>query len=142
MQAKQDGREGFQTGAHEQHTQDDSNSVTRSGADLLRGALRYDEESGNWYLGDANMTPHLARYRDRGVVIVIAPLGKVDAREVPHLECEICGCALDEMGDCPRCQLHFVQAAGRRLQRVQREMLFDEIDQIVEQRWRGGPEAR
>jgi hypothetical protein len=74
-------------------------------------------------------------------MIVIAPLGKVGAREVPRIECEICGCPLDDMGDCPRCQLHFVQAARQRLQRVQREMLFAEIDQIVEQRWRGGPET-
>ena len=136
MQAKQESEERFQTGAHEHHTQDESSSTTRSGADLLRGALRYDEESGNWYLGDANMAPYLARYRDREVMIVIAPLGKVGAREAPRLECEICGCALDDMGDCPRCQLHFVQAARQRLQRVQREMLFSEIDQIVEQRWR------
>jgi len=117
-------------------------SAIGSGADLLRGALRYDEESGNWYLGDANMTPHLARYRDREVIIVIAPLGKVGACEVPRLECEICGCVLDDMGDCPHCQLHFVQAARQRLQRVQREMLFSEIDQIVEQRWRDRPTTR
>jgi hypothetical protein len=142
MQAKQDDERRFQTEAHEQHSQREGGSATRSGADLLRGALRYDEESGNWYLGDANMTPYLARYRDREVMIVIAPLGKVGAREVPRLECEICGCALDDMGDCPRCQLHFVQAARRRLQRVQREMLFAEIDQIVEQRWQGGLDTR
>jgi hypothetical protein len=136
MQAKQDHEQRSQTGAHEQHTQGLSSSAIGSGAELLRGALHYDEESGNWYLGDANMAPYLARYRDREVMIVIAPLGKVGAREVPRLECDICGCALDDMGDCPRCQLHFVQAARRRLQRVQREMLFSEIDQIVEQRWR------
>ena len=136
MQAKQDGDSRFQTGAHEHHTHGMPGSAVGSGADLLRGALRYDDESGNWYLGDANMTPHLARYRDREVMIVIAPLGKVGAREAPRLECDICGCALDDVGDCPRCQLHFVQAARRRLQRVRREMLFSEIDRIVEQRWR------
>jgi hypothetical protein len=136
MEAKQGGEEKSQTGDHEHHTQDGSSSATRSGADLLRGPLRYDEESGNWYLGDVNMAPYLARYRDREVMVVIAPLGKVGAREAPRLECDICGCALDDVGDCPRCQLHFVQAARRRLQRVQREVLFSEIDRIVEQRWR------
>ena len=142
MQAKQDGKETSQARAHDHDTQGMSGSDTGSGADLLRGALRYDEESGNWYLGDANMTPHLARYRDREVMIVIAPLGKVGAREVPRLECDICGCALDDVGDCPRCQLHFVQSARQRLKRVQRELLFSEIDEIVEQRWQSGPEAR
>jgi hypothetical protein len=135
MQAKEDHEQGGQASGSGHRDEVHPGSTPRSGADLLRGALRYDEESGTWYLGDANMTPHLARYRDREVMIVIVPLGKVGAREVPRLECEICGCPLDDLGDCPRCQLHFVQAARQRLQRVQREMLFAEIDRIVEERW-------
>ena len=75
MQAKQDRGHSFEAGAYHHHIQDPLGSATESGADLLRGALRYDEKSGNWYLGDVNMTPHLARYRDREVMIVIAPLG-------------------------------------------------------------------
>ena len=136
MQTRQDRERGLETGAHKNDAQDASNANTGSGADLIRGALRYDEQSGNWYLGDVNMTPYLARYRDREVMIVIAPLGKVEAREVPHLVCDICGGPLDDMGDCPRCQLHFVQSARQLRERVQREVLFSEIDQIVDERWR------
>jgi hypothetical protein len=60
----------------------------------------------------------------------------VDTQEEPRLVCDICGCALDDMGDCPNCQLHFIQAARQLRERVQRETLFAEIDQIVEERWR------
>jgi hypothetical protein len=135
MQAKQDRGPRSEAGTHNHHAQTHPGSTTESGADLLRGALRYDEKSGNWYLGDVNMTPHLARYRDHEVMIVIAPLGKADVHEEPRLVCDICGCTLDNMGDCPRCQLHFVQAARHRRERVQRDILFSEIDQIVEERW-------
>ena len=137
MHAKQDREQRFHTGNHGHHTGGIPGSDTgSSGADLLRGALRYDEESGNWYLDDVNMTPHLARYRDREVMIVIAPLGKVEPREEPRRVCDICGCPLDELGDCPRCQLHFVQTARRLRERVQRDALFSEIDQVVSERWR------
>ena len=136
MQTKHDRRQNAKTGTRELHTRDLPTSTTGSGADLLRGALRYDEESGNWYIGDVNMTPYLARYRDHEVMVVIAPIGKVEVHETPYLACDICGCALDDMGDCPRCQLHFVQTAHQLRERVQREILFAEIDQIVEERWR------
>jgi hypothetical protein len=83
-----------------------------------------------------NVTPHLARYRDREVMIVLAPLDQPQAPEKPRTSCDICGCALDDMGDCPRCQLHFVQNARQLRERVQRKALFAEIDRIVEERWR------
>ena len=136
MQMRQDRERESETGAPRHDAQNASNADMGSGADLIRGALRYDEQSGNWYLGDVNMTPYLARYRDHEVMVVIAPLGKVEPRETPRLVCDICGCPLDDMGDCPRCQLHFVQTARRLRERVQREVLFAEIDQIVEERWR------
>jgi hypothetical protein len=135
MQTKRDREHRSRVEAHEHDTRQ-HDSAPGSGADLLRGALRYDDKSGNWYLGNVNMTPYLARYRDQEVMIVIAPLGKPSTQEEPHLVCDICGCALDNMGDCPRCQLHFVQTARRLRDRVQREILFSEIDQIVEERWR------
>ena len=135
MQAKEDREERLETGTHECEQRERPHSVTESGADLIRGVLHYDEKSGNWYLNQVNMTPYLARYRDREVMIVIAPLGREQAREEPHLICDICGCALDDMGDCPRCQLHFVQTAHQLRERVQRELLFAEIEQVVEQQW-------
>jgi hypothetical protein len=101
----------------------------------LRGTGRYDEKSGAWYLGDVHLTPYLARYRDQEVMVVIAPLEPIETGQEPRLACERCGCVLDDMGDCPHCQLHFVQAAHRQRERVQRETLFAEIDQIVQERW-------
>ena len=136
MQTKHDRGRGLWDEAREQYTGALPGPAAASGADLLRGTLRYDEESGNWYLGEVNMTPHLAHYRDHEVMVVIAPLDTAESCQEPRLACEICGCPLDDMGDCPHCQLHFVQAAHWRRERVRREMLFAEIDQIVEERWR------
>ena len=136
MQTNQDRERGLETGARKHDAQGASSADRGSGAELIRGALHYDEQSGNWYLDGVNMTPYLTRYRDREVMIVIAPLGQEDTREEKRLVCDICGCALDNMGDCPRCQLHFVQTARQLRERVQREVLFSEIDQIVEERWR------
>ena len=142
MQTKRDREQRVWDETHGHHTQALPSPATQSGADLLRGTLRYDEESGNWYLGEVNMTPHLARYRDQEVMVVIAPLGPVETREEPRRVCEICGCTLDDMGDCPHCQLHFLQAAHWRRERVRRETLFAEIDEIVEEEWRDSPQAR
>jgi hypothetical protein len=133
---KQDREPGYEGGASQGDDQSTPHADTDRGADFIRGALRYDDESGNWYVGEVNVTPYLARYRDQDVMIVIAPLGKVSTPEEPRLVCEICGCGLDEMGDCPHCQLHFMQNAWQRRERVQRERLFAEIDRIVEERWR------
>jgi hypothetical protein len=136
MLAKQDREGRRQAGAHDPQGKASRSPATGIGADLLRGTLRYDEKSGNWYLDSVNVMPYLARYRDQEVMIVLAPLGTLPVREAPRLECEICGCALDELGDCPRCQLHFVQTARRRQERVRKERLFSEIDRIVRERWR------
>jgi hypothetical protein len=35
-----------------------------TGAEVLRGALRYPSESGGWQLGDIDLSEHLAGYRD------------------------------------------------------------------------------
>ena len=47
-----------------------------TGAEVLRGALRYPSESGGWQLGDIGFGEHLARYRAHELVIVIASVGK------------------------------------------------------------------
>ena len=49
-----------------------------TGAEVLRGDLRYPSYSGGWQLGDIDFSEHLAKYRDHKVVIVIASIGKAD----------------------------------------------------------------
>jgi hypothetical protein len=39
-----------------------------TGAEVLRGALRYPSDSGGWQLGDIDFSEHLAKYRDHGLV--------------------------------------------------------------------------
>jgi hypothetical protein len=43
-----------------------------TGAEVLRGALRYPSDSGGWQLGDVDFSEHLGKYRDHEVVIVVA----------------------------------------------------------------------
>jgi hypothetical protein len=42
-----------------------------TGAEVLRGTLRYPSESGGWQLGDIDFSEHLAKYRDRNLAIAI-----------------------------------------------------------------------
>ena len=139
---------------------EEESGAERGGPELLRGVLRCEQEGASWRLGDVELASHLARYRGRCVMIVIAPLGKsgarpgglaveptdasagesIGARASAHLACDICGCALDDLGDCPRCRLRLLQASSQLRARIQREAFFHEIDRIVEQHWRNwGP---
>jgi hypothetical protein len=43
-----------------------------TGAEVLRGALRYPCDSGGWQLGDIDFSEHLDRYRDHEVRIIVA----------------------------------------------------------------------
>jgi hypothetical protein len=36
-----------------------------TGAGVLRGALRYPSESGDWQLGELDLSEHLEQYRDQ-----------------------------------------------------------------------------
>ena len=89
--------------------------ATETGADVLRGALRYPNKSGGWQLGDVDLSGHPEKYRDREVVVIIALIGKAGK---PQVVCGICGFALDEMGECPRCRL-MVKKAARDIERQQ-----------------------
>ena len=74
-----------------------------TGALVLRGQLRYPgPETGDWELGAENIPDVLYQFRDRDVLLVLAP---VDGGEPVHL-CGLCGFVLQAPGDpCPRCAL-------------------------------------
>ena len=73
-----------------------------TGAEVLRGALRYPSESGGWQLGGLDLSEHLEQYRDQELIVIIGSLGKGGTEQVT---CGICGFALDDVGECPRCRL-------------------------------------
>jgi hypothetical protein len=66
------------------------------GAEVLRGVSRYPSNSGGWQLGDLDLSEHLAKYRDRDVIVIIASTGKVDAVDKTEYTCGICGFACAE----------------------------------------------
>ena len=102
-----------------------------TGAEVLRGALRYPSESGGWQLGDLDLSEHLDEYRDQEMVVIIASLGKTEAERVI---CGICGFVLDEVGECPRCKLVTEEDAKELKERQEdREALFREVEEILEQ---------
>ena len=97
---------------------------------MLRGVLRYPSESGGWQLGNIDLSEHLDKYRDQEVMVIIGSLGKTEAERVI---CGICGLALDEVGECPRCKL-IAQKGARELKGQKlREALFREVEEFQEQ---------
>jgi hypothetical protein len=100
-------------------------------------ALRYPSESGGWQLGDIDLSEHLGKYRDHEVVVVIASVGKAGEVEKEKYVCGICGFALTELGECPRCKMQIERTARGLRKRRQRDELFKEIDEIVDDEWDG-----
>jgi hypothetical protein len=70
------------------------------GADVLEGGLSSPSETGSWQLCDVDLGEYLDRYRDKQVVLIIAPVGDAPA---PTYTCGICGFVMNEPGACPRC---------------------------------------
>ena len=100
-----------------------------TGAEVLRGALRYPSESGGWQLGDLDLSEHLSKYRDQEITLIIAATG--DAQEPPAV-CGICGFALGEGGACARCKLFDEMIArGIRRRQEEREALLREAEEIL-----------
>jgi hypothetical protein len=83
------------------------------------------------------LSEHLARYRDHEVVIVVASVGKVGEVDKSKYVCGVCGFALDGLGECPRCKMQIERTARGARARWQRDELFREIDEIVDQQWDG-----
>ena len=72
------------------------------GAEVLAGRLTYPSETGGWQLGDLDLSEYLAKFRDRHLVLILAP---VDGPALETYTCALCGFAYNEYGECPRCKL-------------------------------------
>jgi hypothetical protein len=100
------------------------------GAEVVEGNLRYPSQSGSWQLGDMDLSEHLDRYRDQRLMVVFVPLGKAEKEPVI---CGICGFVIDEVGECPRCELALRSATDAIERRIQeRDQLFDDIEGFLE----------
>jgi hypothetical protein len=100
-----------------------------TGAEVLRGPLRYPSESGGWQLGDLDLSEHLSGYRDCEVTVIIAATGEAEPERVV---CGICGFVMDEVGDCPRCKrLDEAIAGSIRARQEQRTAMLREVEEIL-----------
>jgi hypothetical protein len=119
------------TDLHPANAEELANIAEETGAEVLRGALRYPSESGGWQLGDVDLGEHLGKYRDREIIVTIASVGKAERK--PHI-CGICGFVMDEAGECPRCRLAIASDAQalRNRQQREREQLFDDIERFLD----------
>jgi len=120
---------------HPANAEELANIAEETGAEVLRGALRYPSYSGGWQLGDIDFSEHLAKYRDHEVVVIIASVGKAGEVQKEKYICGICGFALNELRECPRCKLQIEKTARGLRVRQRRAELFREIDEIVEEKW-------
>ncbi len=115
---------------HPANVEEVTRIAQETGAEVLRGPLRYPSESGSWQVGDADLGEHLGKYRDREVVVIIASMERA---QEGRTTCGICGFVLDEVGECPRCKLVIEETARDiRVQQEEREALFREIEEILE----------
>ena len=114
---------------HPANAEELANSAEETGSEVLRGPLRYPSESGGWQLGDIDLSEHLAQYRDCEVVLVIAATGKAEQGQVM---CGICGFALNEVGECPRCKLIDGEIAKDiRARQEEKEAMLREVEAIL-----------
>ena len=100
-----------------------------TGAEVLRGPLRYPSETGGWQLGDLDLSAHLSQYRDHEITIIIAATGKA---EPERFICGICGFVMDELQDCPRCKEIDAETVRRlKARQEKRAALLREVEEIL-----------
>jgi hypothetical protein len=114
---------------HPANVEEVANVAREVGAEVLRGPLTYPSETGGLQLGDLDLSEYLHKYRDCEITLIIAATG--EAKEKP-IVCGICGFAMDEVGECPRCKLMNEEAA-RQIQARQEERaaLFRGIEDVL-----------
>jgi hypothetical protein len=111
------------TPLHPANAEELANIAQETGAEVLRGPMRYPSYSGGWQLGDLDLSEHLAKYEDHEIVVIVASLGKAGEVEKEKYVCGICGFAMTELGECPRCKLQRERTArGIRAWRMFREI--------------------
>ena len=94
---------------HPTNAEELANIAEETGAEVIRGPLRYPSETGSWQLGDVDLNEHLWQYRDHEVTLILAVTGEA---EPERFVCGICGFVMDELDDCPRCKLLNKAIAG------------------------------
>jgi hypothetical protein len=116
---------------HPTNTEELATIAQEPGVEVLRGALRYPSESGGWQLGELDLSEYLDKYHDQEFMVIIGSLGKAETERV---KCGICGFALNEVGECPLCEL-ITRETARELKERQKaqEALFREVEEILEQ---------
>jgi hypothetical protein len=105
-------------------------SVAREvGAEVLRGPLTYPSETGGLQLGDLDLSEYLHKYRDCEITLIIAATRVAEQKPVV---CGICGFAMDEIGECPRCKLMNEEAARQiRARQEEQVALFQEVEDVL-----------
>ena len=120
---------------HPANAEELANIAAEIGAEALRGPLRYPSYSGGWQLGDLDLSEYLAKYRDHEIVVIVASVGKAGQVEKEKYVCGVCGFALDGVGECPRCKLQNEEIAKRLEAMQERDALFREIGDVVDEAW-------
>lgn len=103
-----------------------SNIAQEIGAEIIEGDLRYPSDTGGWQVGAIDLSEYLARFRDKKVMLILAPVGDAEGG---RFVCGICGFAMNSLGECPRCKLHIEEAVSGFRQRA----LFDEVRKLLGQ---------
>ena len=116
---------------HPANAEELANIAEETGADVLRGPLRYPSYSGGWQLGDLDLSEYLAKYRDHEVVVIVASVGKAGQGEREKYVCGVCGFALDEVGECPRCRWQNEEIAKG----LEKRAFLREVDEFVKGKW-------
>ena len=61
---------------HPANAEELANIAEETGADVLRGPLRYPSYGGGWQLGDIDLGEYMDKYCDHEIVVIIASVGK------------------------------------------------------------------
>ena len=114
---------------HSSNVNELANIASETGAEVLRGPLRYPSDTGGWQLGELDLSEHLSQYRDCEVTVIIAATGKAEPERVV---CGICGFVMDEVRECPRCKLLDEAIAGSiRARQEERAAMLREVEEIL-----------
>jgi len=105
------------------------------GADVLSGTLRDPSDTGGWQLGDLDLSEYLDRYRDRRLVLIIAPVGHAESATYT---CGLCGFVMNEVGECPWCRLGVEEGGAGLNSGSGTSDILDEVDELLRSLDSGG----
>ena len=124
--------------SHPANAEELANIGKETGAEVIRGPLRYPSETGGWQLGDTvldrtvqcvDLGEHLWQYRDHEVTLILAVTGEA---EPERFVCGICGFVMDELSDCPQCKsLTQAIAAAIKAWRAGQDEILREVEEIL-----------